>query len=106
MAKMLKCAAQNPKRLLIVCFSAMSEVEVKRARDLMVEQQHGRRERNELERQNESPLPRIHSAKRKKDQNEDERVHATSLFSTPPIRRRLYRPNTNEWSILIMSGTV
>ena len=57
-----------------MCCSMASEVEVQLARDVVVEQQHSRRERDEIERQGKPPFPGAHSKKRKEDQNEDDRV--------------------------------
>jgi hypothetical protein len=44
-----------------------SEVEVKFARDVVVKQQHSRRERSKIERQDEPTSPGAHSKKRKED---------------------------------------
>jgi hypothetical protein len=57
------------------------EVEVQRARDVVIEQQHGRPKRNEEERQNEPASPSAHSEKRKEDQNKDNSVQQNLLIN-------------------------
>jgi hypothetical protein len=45
---------------------------------MVVEQQHGRRERSEEERQDEPAPPGVHGEKRKEDQDKDDGVQRTS----------------------------
>jgi hypothetical protein len=54
--------------------SLVSEIEVKAACNVVVEQQQGCRKRDEIQRQDEPTSPGAHSEKRKEDQDEDDRV--------------------------------
>src|SRR5215210_976111 len=105
MTRMFRCAPQNPKRLLIRR-SKRLEVEVQRARGMVVEQQHGRRERSEEERQDEPAPPGAHGEKRKEDQDKDDGVQRTSsstareglrTFSTARLTR------TRSFSLIVQA---
>src|SRR5215210_3504154 len=82
--RMLRCTAQNPRRLLMRC-SLVSEVEVKLARNVVVEQQQGRRERDEIKRQDKPTPPGAHCEQRKEDQNKDDSVQSPPFRTRPSI---------------------
>ena len=65
--------------------SLASEVEVKPARNVVVEQQQGRRERDEIKRQDEPTPPGAHGEQRKEDQNKDDSVQNSPFRLHPSI---------------------